>query len=176
LLAIAANALVLVLQYNLSAGNLDEIISRYTGMSANWLTMGRETLYATIFSRFEISWSGNGLGVITSYLEATGNGAQNAHSEVIKYAIEVGPLLSAAWVWALYRLARGSAAAVLLVLFTNIIFISDNVSIYFGYMFALYLLIGFLSVQGTGARVACTRWGSIGSNTSARSCQGAGYP
>lgn len=147
LLAIAANTLVLVLLYNLSIGNLDEIISRHTGMSANWFTMGRETLYATIFSRFEISWSGNGLGVITSYLEATGSGAQNAHSEVIKYAIEVGPLLSAAWVWALYRLARGSAAALLLVLFTNMVFISDNVSIYFGYMFALYLLIGFLSVQ-----------------------------
>lgn len=150
-LAFATNALILVLLYNLSTGNLDEIISRHTGMSANWFTMGRETLYATIFSRFEISWSGNGLGAITSYLEAIGSGAQNAHSEVIKYAIEVGPLLSAAWIWALYRLARGSAAAVLLVVFTNMIFISDNVSIYFGYMFALYLLIGFLSVQGVGS-------------------------
>lgn len=169
LLAIAANTLVLVLLYNLSVGTLDEIISRHTGISANWFTMGRQTLYATIFSRFEISWSGSGLGAITSYLKATGSEAGNPHSEVIKYAIEVGPLLSAAWVWALYRLARGSAAAVLLVLFTNIVFISDNVSIYFGYMFVLYLLIGFLSVQGNGSVCGVHTMESIGSSASARS-------
>lgn len=157
LLAIAANTLILVLLHSLSVGTLDEIVSRHTGMSANWFTMGRETLYATIFSRFEISWSGSGLGAITSYLQASGSGAGNPHSDVIKYAIEVGPLLSAVWVWALYRLARGSAAALLLVLYTNVVFISDNVSIYFGYMFVLYLLIGFLSVQGDSGRALWTR-------------------
>lgn len=168
-LAVAANTLVLVVLYNLSVGNLDEIISRHTDMSANWVTMGRETLYAMIFSRFEISWSGSGLGAITSYLKAVGSEVGNPHSDVIKYAIEVGPLLSAAWVWALYRLARRKPEAVLLVLYTNIVFITDNVSIYFGYMFALYLLIGFLSVQedGNAHRVHTTE--PIGSSASARS-------
>jgi hypothetical protein len=149
--AVGVNTLILGLLYSLSAGNLDELVYRYTGMSTNWFTEGRQTLYANIFSRFGITWSGSGLGVVTSYLEAMSAGARNPHSEVIKYAIEVGPLLSAAWIWTLYRLARGSTAALLFVLYTNVVFISDNVSIYFGYMFVLYVLIGFRSVQEDGS-------------------------
>jgi hypothetical protein len=156
-LAVLANALVLLVLYWLSTGSLNELIDRHTGLSTDWFTMGRGSLYAALFARFEPGWLGHGLGAATSYLEAVGFTAQNAHSDVIKYVIEVGPLLATAWLWALYRLARGSTAALLLVVFANILFISDNVSIYFELMFVLYVLIGFLSVRDPAASLGEAR-------------------
>lgn len=146
-LAVLGNGLALLVAYWLSAGDLSELITRHTGLSSNWATMGRESLYAAIFSRFELEAAGNGLGAVTAYLEAEQFATTNAHSDVVKYVVEVGPMLAAAWLWALFRLARGSSAALLLVVYANILFISDNVSIYFGFMFMLYVLIGFASIE-----------------------------
>ena len=150
-IAILANAIILLALRELSVGNLDDVIARYTGLSADWFTMGREEIYASIFSRFDLGWIGHGLGAVTSHLEAVDATAINAHSDVIKYAVEAGPVLSIAWLWGFYRLARGCAASMLLALYTNIVFVSDNVSIYFVYMFVLYTLIGFLSVDDRGS-------------------------
>lgn len=155
--ALLVNAIVLAVLYQLSIGELDEVISAQTGMSSNWLTMGRASLYAEIFGAFDITWSGSGLGAITSHFVATRVEPQNAHSDVIKYTVEAGPLLAAAWLWGFYRLASGAAAALLLAVYTNILFATDNVSIYFGFMFVFYVLVGLASVRAE-QRPERTRW------------------
>jgi len=163
--ALLVNAIILVGLYQLSIGGLDEIISAQTGMSSEWFTMGRESLYAELFRTFDITWSGSGLGTTMSHFMATHGELENAHSDVIKYTIEAGPLVAAAWLWGFYRLARGAAAALLLAVYTNILFVTDNVSIYFWFMFVFYVLVGLASVraeQRLGRELTRTRRGRSG--------------
>jgi len=143
---VAINALLLLVLYELGHGALDDAVRDYTGLDANWVTMGRAEMYDAIFSNGGMPWFGRGLGSITLFLQAQGMQVGNAHSDVIKYAVELGPIVSGAMIYAFYRRSLRTIGALMLMIYVNVVFITDNISIYFKTMFVFYVLQGFSDV------------------------------
>jgi len=111
--------------------------------------MGRRYLFANINSYFDVSWDnppafGLGLGRISDYLKIAGVSLTNPHSDILKYFLEFGPLAFVLWIYGFYRLHLYNRYTIVLAVFLNVLFLSDNVSIYFSVMFLFYLLNVFL--------------------------------
>jgi hypothetical protein len=137
---VIANAVVLIVLYLLARGVLDDLVLDYTGLPANWVTMGRAGMYAEMFDHGGISIAGRGLGDLTTFLYASGYDVGNAHSDVIKYVLELGPVLSAILMYRFYRSSSRTLELLVLLGFLDVLFITDNVSIYFRVMFVFYLI------------------------------------
>jgi uncharacterized membrane protein len=143
---VAVNAGILALTYFLSQGTFDRAIREYTGLSTDWVTMGRAELYELIFAKLPITPLGHGLGSTTVLLERHGMTAINAHSDLLKYAVEVGPIVASAWLYTFYKLAARSLPTLVLAAYLNVLLVTDNVSIYVDVMFTFYVLFGVLAV------------------------------
>lgn len=137
---VVANAVVLLVLYLLSRGVLDDLVLDYTGLPANWVTMGRAGMYSAMFDHGGITIAGRGLGDLTTFLYASGYDVGNAHSDVIKYVLELGPVLSTVLMYRFYRSSARALDLLVLLGFLNVVFITDNVSIYFRVMFVFYLI------------------------------------
>jgi hypothetical protein len=146
LLMVCANAGAFAVLYLLSNGSFDDFITEATGVPTNWVTMGRSHLYEVLFYNIQFHTFGEGLGRITSLLTTEAIGSMNAHSDVIKYTLEVGPVLSSVWIYLLYRGGSSNKATFALCVFINLQFVTDNVSVYVPVMFLFYALHGFLMI------------------------------
>ncbi len=144
---LAFNAMILFVIWKVAQGAFDDIVVDYTGLSTNWLTMGRAEAHRVVLDELGFSWFGSGLGSITALFESHRMSILNAHSDVLKYAIEVGPIVSSVWIYTFYRLHCRSRELLAVALYLNILFITDNVSIYFTFLFTFYLLTGFLGAS-----------------------------
>lgn len=112
--------------------------------SADAVLMGRARLFALLADRLpESPVLGVGLGRITHVLSAEGAWLTNTHSDVLKHYMEVGPLMFAGWIGCFYWLSRRRGTLALTV-FMNVLFLSDNVSIYFDVMFPFYLAFAYI--------------------------------
>ena len=136
-------------------GQFDQAISDAFGVSSNFLFMGRIDLYNNVLSKTGyVNFFGTGIGKISSVLNAfaeTGVGEGvlvNLHSDILKYYLEFGLLLFPVFLYKfIYYLARNKATFCLVVML-NIILLTDNVSIYFGFMVLFYLIaykLGYFS-------------------------------
>ena len=139
------NLLFVILLIRIGSGHYDQLISISTGMSVDAVTMGRRVLYAQVLGFIQdISWLGIGLGKTTQILSSIGYELQNLHSDLLKYFLEFGPILFGVWIYGLYRLNTLSPRLITMLVYLNILFITDNVSIYFNVMFLFYLLQAFI--------------------------------
>lgn len=129
-------------------GQFDEAISNTLGVSSNFLFMGRVDLYNTVLAKTGyVNWLGMGIGSISNILNRlveSGNSEGilvNLHSDILKYYLEFGIFLFPVFLYKfIHYLAKNSLAFCMIVML-NIILLTDNVSIYFGFMVLFYLII-----------------------------------
>ena len=143
-IAIALNVAIALALRNLEEWGIADRIQEATLQSADAVLMGRAKLYALLTDRLpDAPLLGAGLGRITHVLQAEDAWLTNTHSDVLKHFIELGPFMFALWIGCFYWTSRDKGALALTV-FTNVLFLSDNVSIYFDVMFPFYLAFAYL--------------------------------
>lgn len=151
--AIALNVTIALALRNLEQWGIASRIQEATMQSADAVLMGRAKLYALLSDRLPDSpLLGAGLGRITHVLQSEDAWLTNTHSDVLKHFIELGPLMFALWIGCFYWTSRHRGALALTV-FTNILFLSDNVSIYFDVMFPFYLAFAYLDHRQAVSRI-----------------------
>jgi hypothetical protein len=150
---VAINIAILVVIYQFSEGYFDEVIEEFTGISASWITMGRLEVYdALIVESGGLQWFGSGLGHTMAILaHRPVVDVLNPHSDILKYAIEFGPIISSVLMYVFYRSSMRTRTAFALMIYVNVVFITDNISIYFEVMMLFYILQGFLLLRGDTA-------------------------
>lgn len=151
--AIAINVTIALALRNLVEWGIADRIQEATLQSADAVLMGRAKLYTLLSDRLpDAPLLGAGLGRITHVLQAEDAWLTNTHSDVLKHFIELGPLMFALWIGCFYWTSRHKGALALTV-FTNVLFLSDNVSIYFDVMFPFYLAFAYLGYRAPVSRV-----------------------
>jgi len=140
-LALAVNMLLPLLIYYLANGFFDDIFYNLTGMTVNQITLGRQYLYSQVFEDVNISIFGYGLGYTSYYLQYNSMHLNNLHSDILKYFLEFGVLIFPIVVFYIYKIFEKYNNALLLIIFTNIILFTDNITIYHSYTVLLGILI-----------------------------------
>jgi hypothetical protein len=152
LVAVALNIATAMSLRNLDDWGIADRIQEVTLQSADVVLMGRAKLYALLADRLPATpVVGAGLGRITHVLEAESAWLTNTHSDVLKHFIELGPVMFAGWIGCFYWTSRRKSTLALTV-FMNVLFLSDNVSIYFDVMFPFYLSFAYLDQQRTAVQ------------------------
>ena len=129
-------------------GYFDQFISDIFGVSSNFLFMGRVDMYSNIFSKLgQSNLFGIGIGRVSDYLSnyvesGIGEGIlTNIHSDILKYYLELGVI---GFMYSLYIILHIGYLTMLLtyafVVMLNVIFLTDNVSIYFGFMILFFII------------------------------------
>ena len=153
LIAVIINLIFVYIIIQFSLSKYDPFIEQYLGLSADYISMGRKSIYENLFSRDEGNWVkfffGNGLG--TSYVETTNflEKEENLHSDVLKLFFDTGLLGLVIWIVFIYKLAFINKIAFLLTTYLNILYLPDNVLIYYDTMIVYYLMIFFFHIRRT---------------------------
>lgn len=153
LIAVIINLLFVYLIIQFSLSKYDPFIEQYLGLSADYISMGRKSIYENLFAGNQGNWVkfffGNGLG--TSYVETTNflDKEENLHSDVLKLFFDTGLLGLTIWIVFIYKLGFVNKIALLLTIYLNILYITDNVLIYYDTMIVYYLMIFFFHVRRT---------------------------
>ncbi|MBB6612126.1 hypothetical protein H7F15_13835 [Pontibacter sp. Tf4] len=141
---IVINFIVPLIQILIATGSFDDIVENLTGITANHFTQGRQYIYDAIVGKFGLpSFTGEGIGSLNSYLISKEDNINNVHSDLLKNLYEFGYIFFALWVFFFYAflLKRKHIGALCLAIYINIVFITDNVMIYYEVMFVYYLMI-----------------------------------
>lgn len=153
LIAVIINLIFVYIIIQFSLSKYDPFIEQYLGLSADYISMGRKSIYENLFSRDEGNWVkfffGNGLG--TSYVETTNflEKEENLHSDVLKLFFDTGLLGLVIWIVFIYKLGFINKIAFLLTIYLNILYLTDNVLIYYDTMIVYYLMIFFFHIRRT---------------------------
>lgn len=138
------NCTILITLLLYGSGAFDATILEWTGKSANAFGMGRKVLYsaaATEVMREPVQFI-LGLGPGTAYELATANlfahAKENLHSDLIKIFIEYGAVIFILFFALLYLNADPRIR--LLMLYSNVLFVTDNTLIYPFYIFFLLFI------------------------------------
>ncbi|MEX0965808.1 MAG: O-antigen ligase family protein [Bacteroidia bacterium] len=142
---VGLNLAVIALQFMLSRGIFNSAIQDVTGLPANMVFMGRLNAYNTVLETLErVPLLGIGLGKTSQILAEADIGLAHIHSDLLKYFLEFGPVLFCVWIFAFYRFSMVNSKNLVLMLFLNVLFLTDNVSIYFEIMF-LFFFLGYFN-------------------------------
>jgi len=147
ILAVAVNTLILWLTIELANGGFDDLFVDTVGISADWATQGRTGVWRLIITSMPLSALGEGLGSVTHLLQENGATILNAHSDLLKYAVEVGPVMAVLWIYNFFRVHTRHADALAFAVYLNVLLVTDNVSIYVPVMLLFYVLVGFLYLR-----------------------------
>lgn len=142
LLGLLANLFFIQFAYLITSGKFDQYIFEKTGYNADRFLMGRKTLYTNAFDAggaFDLS--GLGLGKIDDAMFQFYGVALNLHSEIIKNYFEFGLFFFIAWLILLFYRTMFSTKAVIILIYFNVLILTDNVFIYFEIMFYFYFFI-----------------------------------
>ena len=157
LLAVALNITAALALRNLDEWGIADRIQAMTMQSADAVLMGRARLFTIVADRLPSApVLGAGLGRITDVLETERAWLTNTHSDVLKHLIELGPVMFAVWIGCFYWTSRRQGLLALTV-FMNVLFLSDNVSIYFDVMFPFYLSFAYLDQRSPVKRPLTVR-------------------
>lgn len=144
-----ANILFIVVILSYSSGSLNLLIHDLTGQSADQFGMGRQGLYGhVVVDIFRDPWRfllvGNGPGEVYDALKGGMSwvGKGNVHADTLKIFYEYGGVVLAVFVWALYSSRR--LGVLLIALYTNVLFLTDNTLIYPYYIFFATLVAASL--------------------------------
>jgi len=141
LLMVAVNFIFIMLCFQLVSGRYDEFISQYLGISTNQLLMGRYQLYKSVMLLFgDIHLLGIGFGKTVDVLIKNDFPLKNFHSDILKNFLELGPILFFIWIFYFYYNNVMNFKLLVIAVYLNMLFLSDNVFIYFEVMFLFYLL------------------------------------
>lgn len=144
IIIILINFIVPLMQISIALGSFDDVVENITGITTNHFTQGRQYIYDAIVGKFGLpSFPGEGIGSLNSYLINKEDNINNVHSDLLKNLYEFGYIFYALWVFFFYAflIKRKNVAPLCLALYINIVFITDNVMIYYEVMFVYYLMI-----------------------------------
>lgn len=128
--------------YLFVSGFFTAMVKKYFNVSINHLTQGRFVVYNDVLHKFsEDLWSGSSLGSIHLYLKSKYNNYEYIHSDILKIVIELGVISFIIWLLFFIMINLKGKKSVYIILFLNILFISDNVFIYFDTLFVFYLIL-----------------------------------
>ncbi len=139
LLLATGNYLVISLYTMLITGKFDEFIVQNFKRSPDSLFMGRYGMYQFMFEKLEgLSIFGKGLGITAFILDKSNHKIATLHSDILKNYIEFGPIIFFIWIFIFYRLSTVNVKLLIMAIFLNVLFLTDNVFIYFEVMFVFY--------------------------------------
>jgi hypothetical protein len=146
LAALAVNGLFIYFIHMLVSGEFDEFILTNTGLPPNSFTKGRYNLWVLINNRFGLNFLGSGLGSISDFLVGDLNyPLHNPLNDVLKVCVEHGFLVFALWFMTFYYVNSRTNAGFVIAVYSNVLFLTTNVLIYFFFMFCFYFIqISFL--------------------------------
>jgi hypothetical protein len=135
---------IIVITTLFTYGFFDEIIKRFTGLDADIVTMGRQTLYSKFIELDSISnYIGRGIGYIQiqveSDFELLGR-AGHLHSDLLKNFIEFGSIFYIVWIIVLVKIHSPSHNAFLNLILFFILMTTDNVFVYQFVLIPFYLI------------------------------------
>lgn len=134
-----ANVIVLFIIISFSQGLYDNLIKDITGLSVGQFTMGRNTLYKPIVDKFfEMNFFEKlfGLGQAFTYNLSISNIGDAPHNDLLVLLLDQG-----IFVFILFFLLIYKSKIVYPIIFTNMLFLTDNTLIYTFYLFAFFLII-----------------------------------
>jgi len=149
ILAVGVNAAIMYFIYMLVSGSFDNFIIANTGLPPNSFTKGRYNLWVIIIDKYPFSFVGSGLGSISKYLvNDLDYPLHNPLNDVLKVCIEHGVIVFVVWFFLFYYTNARTKEGLLLIIYSNILFLTTNVLIYFFYMFTFYFIqIALLPVR-----------------------------
>tara|TARA_Y100001970_G_C14246701_1_gene868826 strand:+ start:3284 stop:4492 length:1209 start_codon:yes stop_codon:yes gene_type:complete len=156
LLGLFGNSFYIFLAILIITGYFDNAIKSIFGRSLNFILMGRVELFNHAFELSSNSiWDnfhilGLGLGRLSESLQGSYfTHLTNIHSDVIKIFIENGVLLFIYLFYSIYKFSAHKLELLIIIIFFNVLLISDNILIYFNTMYIFNLIIlSFISTDG----------------------------
>ena len=139
---IASNFLLVLFIYLFSTGFFDLIISKWIGESANQFSLGRKLVYESVISNLKPNlFFGAGLAKTSLFLENSITTKINLlHSDLLKIFLEFGWVVFTIWIIVQFNLNTKYKDLLILFIYLNIVFLTDNVLIYFNVAFIFYLM------------------------------------
>lgn len=148
ILALTANSLYVYFSYFVTTDAFNDLSISYFGVSAAHLTMGRSIFYTSIFDNLSSNIYSNLLGhgagnsyVIAAIAVFSESGKLNLHNDILKIYYELGLIALLVFIFLLYG---HKTKAIYLVLYINVIFLTDNISIYPLVIFVFITLCNYL--------------------------------
>ena len=140
-LGILANIVFIFLVYMFARGSFDQTISNWTGLSANSFTKGRKFVYESVLINLKPDvLTGTGLAKTSDFLENFNANIILLHCDILKIFLEFGIIAFILWLVVQFNLNSKSKEMLILFIFINIIFLTDNSFIYFNVSFVFYLM------------------------------------
>jgi hypothetical protein len=144
LLLTGINVLFLVLLKNLATHEYDDLIQSTLGVSPNLLFTGRITVFQSVFEYFgNLPIIGDGVGFATYLLQSETVSSQLGllHSDVVKFFLEFGLIPFTIGLFFLYRTTLAYPHAFCLLVYYNVLGLTDNITIYVDTMLIVYILM-----------------------------------
>jgi hypothetical protein len=149
---ILVNLALVFIIYNFSMGEYDYLFGEITGRFSDDVVSGRKGIYQIFFEKFDLSkliFLGEGIGKVMQVISERVGFKFNFHSDILKNYTEMGPAMFIAWIYFLYKLNSKNLISFLYIIYINILFISDNVFVYFDVLFLFYFFVGISQIEQT---------------------------
>ncbi|WP_158629438.1 O-antigen ligase family protein [Flavobacterium microcysteis] len=136
------NVFLVTILYFFISGAFSKIIFKYTGLNVNHFTQGRFKIYNDTINNFKDDiWLGSSLGSTHTYIDRKFDNVSFLHSDILKVIIELGIFSFLIWIFTFLYLNITNKKTIPIILYLNILFLTDNVFIYFDTLFVFYLIL-----------------------------------
>lgn len=136
------NTLLTTILYFFINGYFTKLIYNKTGITINHFSQGRFQIYNDVINHFSDKiWTGSSLGFTHVFLSRKYVDISLLHSDILKIIIELGLISFFIWIFYFLVINLNNQKSVLIVLFINVLFLSDNVFIYYDTLFVFYLIL-----------------------------------
>lgn len=147
-LPLFANLSLLVFFLLVASGAFDEIVREMTGLSIGHFTQGRSTFFELVYPPLErmdakVISIGIGQGQLVELLFTRLGERQLFHNDLVKIFVENGIIVYILFFYYLYR--RKNHGQMLMAIYLNLLFITDNTVIYTPVIFLFLLFTSELS-------------------------------
>ncbi len=138
------NCGLLVVFYFLANGFFNELVREYTGLPIAHFTQGRSTHFELVFPelisrKFEVFFVGIGQGNLLTILSKGLGEVVLFHNDLFKLFVENGFIVFSVFYYFLYK--NKNQKQMLIILFINILFLTDNVLIYAPVMLLVLVIL-----------------------------------
>lgn len=136
------NLFLITNMYLFINGFYSYLIKQYTGISVNHFTQGRFRIYNDAINYFSDKIVlGSSLGITNIYLSEKFKDIAFLHSDLLKLILEIGIILFIFWLVSFMVINLNTKKSIPIIIYINILFISDNVFIYFDTLLVLYIIL-----------------------------------
>ncbi|HLF35587.1 MAG TPA: O-antigen ligase family protein, partial [Cyclobacteriaceae bacterium] len=134
------NVGIIFLIFLFTNGEFDNWIRVNIGLPSNTFTNGRYLLWKLLIEHFHFTMLGVGTGSSHHLLTTLNYPLENPLNDILKICLENGLIIFVIWTFIFYYINSKNIKNLTIVLYTNILFLSTNVLIYFFYMLCFYLV------------------------------------